>query len=45
VSPPLRPEADRLSVCEALADGAINAVVSDHLTRDADDKRLPFAAR
>ncbi len=43
LSPPLRPEADRLAVCAALADGTIDAVASDHQPRDADDKRLPFA--
>lgn len=42
-SPPLRSEKDRLAVCEALADGTIDAVASDHTPRDADDKRLPFA--
>jgi len=43
LSPPLRTEADRLAVVAALADGTIDAVVSDHQPRDADDKRLPFA--
>ena len=43
LSPPLRAEHDRLLVVEALADGTIDAVASDHLPRDADDKRLPFA--
>ncbi len=43
LSPPLRPEADRLAVCAALADGTIDAIASDHMPRDADDKRLPFA--
>jgi dihydroorotase len=43
LSPPLRCEADRLAVCEALADGTIDAIASDHQPRDADDKRLPFA--
>lgn len=42
-SPPLRSEEDRLAVCAALADGTIDAIGSDHLPRDADDKRLPFA--
>jgi len=42
-SPPLRPESDRLAVCAALADGTIDAIASDHMPRDADDKRLPFA--
>ena len=43
LSPPLRPESDRLAVCAALADGTIDAIASDHMPRDADDKRLPFA--
>lgn len=43
LSPPLRTEADRLAVCQALSDGTIDAVASDHQPRDADDKRLPFA--
>ncbi|KXV55952.1 dihydroorotase [Acetobacter tropicalis] len=42
-SPPLRAEEDRLAICAALADGTIDAIASDHLPRDADDKRLPFA--
>ena len=43
LSPPLRPEADRVAVCAALADGTIDAIASDHQPCDADDKRLPFA--
>ncbi len=43
LSPPLRPEADREAVARGLADGTIDAVASDHMPRDADDKRLPFA--
>jgi dihydroorotase len=43
LSPPLRPETDRLAVVAALADGTIDAIASDHQPRDADDKRLPFA--
>jgi dihydroorotase len=43
LSPPLRREEDRLAVVEALKDGTIDAVASDHQPRDADDKRLPFA--
>ncbi|MFT9330777.1 dihydroorotase [Acetobacter persici] len=42
-SPPLRAEEDRQALCAALADGTIDAIASDHLPRDADDKRLPFA--
>ncbi len=43
LSPPLRAEADRLAVVDALRDGTIDAIASDHQPRDADDKRLPFA--
>ncbi len=43
LSPPLRPEHDRLAICRALADGTIDAVASDHQPRDAEDKRFPFA--
>ncbi|WP_372620809.1 dihydroorotase [Falsiroseomonas sp.] len=43
LSPPLRDEADRLAVVQALKDGTIDAIASDHQPRDADDKRLPFA--
>src|SRR5579871_5681905 len=43
LSPPLRSETDRQAVAAALADGAIDAIASDHAPRDADDKRLPFA--
>jgi dihydroorotase len=43
LSPPLRPEEDRLAVVTALKDGTIDAIASDHQPHDADDKRLPFA--
>jgi dihydroorotase len=43
LSPPLRKEADRRAVAEALGDGTVDAVASDHQPRDVDDKRLPFA--
>lgn len=43
LSPPLRPEADRVAICDGLANGTIDAIASDHQPRDADDKRLPFA--
>jgi dihydroorotase len=43
LSPPLRPEADRMAVVAGLADGTIDAIASDHQPRDADDKRYPFA--
>lgn len=43
LSPPLRKDHDRRAVVDALADGTIDAVASDHQPRDVDDKRLPFA--
>ncbi len=43
VSPPLRSEADRAAIAEAVADGTIDVIASDHSPHDADSKRLPFA--
>ncbi len=43
VSPPLRGEDDRQAVAEAVVDGTIDAVASDHSPHDQDTKRLPFA--
>lgn len=43
LSPPLRSEADRLAVIDALVDGTIDAIASDHAPQDEDAKRLPFA--
>jgi dihydroorotase len=43
LSPPLRSEDDRAAVVEALADGTVDAVASDHAPQDQDSKRLPFA--
>ena len=43
VSPPLRGEADRQAVAEAVADGTIDAIASDHSPHDQESKRLPFA--
>jgi len=43
LTPPLRRDADRQATAAALADGTIDAIVSDHTPLDADDKRLPFA--
>jgi dihydroorotase len=42
VSPPLKSEDDRLAVVAGLADGTIDAIVSDHTPRDPDSKRLTF---
>ena len=43
LSPPLRSEADRQAVREALADGTIDVICSGHDPRGPEDKRLPFA--
>jgi dihydroorotase len=43
LSPPLREEADRQAVIEALGDGTIDIVASGHDPRGPEDKRLPFA--
>ncbi|MGF1593471.1 MAG: dihydroorotase [Kiloniellaceae bacterium] len=43
VSPPLRGEDDRQAILEAVADGTIDAVASDHSPHDVESKRLPFA--
>lgn len=43
LSPPLRAEADRKAVLEALADGTIDVIASGHDPRGPEDKRLPFA--
>ncbi|MBX5205790.1 dihydroorotase [Rhizobium sp. NZLR1] len=40
--PPLRPEDDRVAMVEALANGAIDIIVSSHDPQDVDTKRLPF---
>ena len=43
VSPPLRDEPERLALVEALAEGVIDVVVSDHDPQDVETKRQPFA--
>lgn len=43
MSPPLREEADRQAVIEAIGDGTIDVVSSGHDPRGPEDKRLPFA--
>lgn len=43
LSPPLRHEDDRQAMIEALAEGAIDVIVSDHNPQDVETKRLPFA--
>jgi len=41
--PPLRQQRDRAALAQALADGTIDALVSDHTPVDEDAKTLPFA--
>jgi dihydroorotase len=43
LSPPLRGEDERLALADALADGLIDVIVSDHDPQDVETKRLPFA--
>lgn len=43
LSPPLRGEMDRRAVVDAIADGTIDVIASDHHPHDQDSKRLPFA--
>jgi dihydroorotase len=43
LTPPLRAEADRASLVEALSSGLIDVVMSDHNPQDVEVKRLPFA--
>ena len=43
LSPPLRSDADRLAVVEAIGDGTVDVIASGHDPRGPEDKRLPFA--
>ncbi|WP_225781360.1 dihydroorotase [Xenophilus sp. Marseille-Q4582] len=43
LTPPLRQQRDREALSAALADGTIDALVSDHTPVEADAKTLPFA--
>jgi len=43
LSPPLRTENDRQSLVEAVSDGTIDVIVSDHKPEDVESKRLTFA--
>ena len=42
LSPPLRNEDDRRAIEEAVRDGIIDVIASDHAPHDQDSKRLPF---
>ena len=43
LTPPLRQQRDRDALSNALADGTLDALVSDHTPVEADAKALPFA--
>jgi dihydroorotase len=43
LTPPLRQQRDRDAIRAGLADGTVDALVSDHTPVDADAKTLPFA--
>src|SRR5205085_11451042 len=43
LNPPLRQQRDRDALREGLADGTVDALVSDHTPVDEDAKTLPFA--
>jgi dihydroorotase len=43
MSPPLRAEEDRVALVEALSQGLLDVMMSDHNPQDVETKRLPFA--
>jgi dihydroorotase len=43
VNPPLRSEEDRLGLIEALADGTVDAIATDHAPHHRDEKHVEFA--
>ncbi len=43
LSPPLRGEDDRQAIADAVADGTIDCIASDHAPHDQESKRVPFA--
>jgi dihydroorotase len=44
MNPPLRPEEDRVALLEALADGTVDAIATDHAPHHADEKCVEFSA-
>jgi dihydroorotase len=44
MNPPLRAEPDRLALLEAVRDGAIEAIATDHAPHAAHEKEVPFEA-
>ena len=43
IAPPLRHEDDRRALVEALIEGLVDVIISDHNPQDVETKRLPFA--
>ncbi|HEY8356740.1 MAG TPA: dihydroorotase [Ramlibacter sp.] len=43
LTPPLRQQRDRDALRQGLADGTVDALVSDHTPVDEDEKQIPFA--
>jgi dihydroorotase len=43
LAPPLRAEADRVAMVEAVGSGLVDTIMSDHDPQDVETKRLPFA--
>ncbi|HLW90854.1 MAG TPA: dihydroorotase [Roseiarcus sp.] len=43
LAPPLRSEDERVALVEALREGVVDVIVSDHDPQDVETKRLPFA--
>ena len=43
LSPPLRTEKDKISLIEAVNDGSLDVIVSDHKPQDEESKRLTFS--
>ncbi len=43
LTPPLRSEADRVTLVDAVSSGLIDVIMSDHDPQDVETKRLPFA--
>ncbi|HVR28626.1 MAG TPA: dihydroorotase [Thermoanaerobaculia bacterium] len=43
MNPPLRSARDRDALVEALADGTVDAIATDHAPHHVDEKRVPFA--
>ena len=43
MNPPLRSERDRAELVEALADGTVDAIATDHAPHNVDEKRVEFS--